>query len=480
MSDRAPRRQNTRLSIFSRLRAAGGLFAALGGPGGFAAALRSPTWEADVDGRGISNYAAFQRERQAEASVASRLDPHQTKVPQFPKVTGRRLQELGYRRNEVVRRAFDLIIEATTQAIPELLGPDGRPATGPRVADFDHLMRFPAGPDEDLTGIDMWVRFWLDVLGTGNGILEMVPGLGTDFPVRLWRMDPARTAIEPGEDRRIHRYVYELGGQLFEIPTERVLHFRLWDPLSEFWGIPRLFSALRSLATDSDLIDMMKVTFQNLGVPPVVLEYPLDSIVKGMEAGALTLVPPQDMLEEVASKWAQKYTGVKRGSTGVAWGFNVKLIGLDFQKLAIGDNVATTERRILMVHGINPLLVGQSGTGQQKGHNFRDTREFFYSQAIKGLLRQSGEVFSSRLAPRFGEGFTFRFQTRQIDALRDARLRRGKEAAEIFRVGLLKRHACQELMGELPDGDDIFYPDVYSSTTAAVTSSADSGEQEDE
>jgi len=428
-----------------------------------------PTRVTTIDRREIGDYASLAVRRQAEPSIASQIDQHQTKAPQYPRVDGRSIHRLGYHRNEVIRRAFDLLVESLTQAIPELLDLEGRPVKGPDSRQFQELMLCPMGVDSDITGMDTWVRFWLDVIGTGNGMLEMVPGVDFDLPVRLVRMDPARTHIVPHETERIEKYVYEIGGQFFDIPRERVIHFRTWDPLSDFWGIPPLYSALKSLATDSDLVDMLKVTFQNLGVPPAVLEYPLDSIIKGIERGVMSLVPDKDQLREIRDQWAENQEGTNRGKTGLAWGFQVKLIGLDFQKLAIGELVATTERRLLMAHGINPLLVGQTGTSQQKGHNFRETLEFFFSTRIRGLLSQSSGVLSARLATRYGPSRRFGWRTDQIGALRDARLRRGAEAGQIFRDGLLTRHSCQRLMGEPEDGPDIFWPDIYGPSSAAST-----------
>ncbi len=440
----------------------------------------SPTKITTIDRRQIESHAALAVQRQSEASTAARLDQFQTKVPQYPKVDGRSIHRLGYHRNEVIRRAFDLLVESLTQALPELQDLDGRPVTGPDARQFQELMLCPMGPDSDITGMDTWVRFWLDAIGTGNGMLEMVPGVAFDRPVRLVRMDPIRTHIIPHETERIERYVYEIGGRFFDIPRERVIHFRTWDPLSDFWGIPPLYSALKSLATDSDLVDLLKVTFQNLGVPPAVLEYPLDSIIKGIEKGVMGLVPDKDQLREIRDQWAENQEGQNRGKTGLAWGFQVKLIGLDFQKLAIGELVATTERRLLMAHGINPLLVGQTGTAQQKGHNFRETLEFFFSTRIRGLLAQSGGVFSARLATQYGTDRRFGWRTDQIGALRDARLRRGSEAGQIFRDGLLTRHSCQRLMGEPEDGPDIFYPDVYGpSINTTPGEDLDEPEEED-
>lgn len=423
-----------------------------------------------------NRWGSFRREelaarREAEASIAIRLDQHQQKVAVYPRVDGRVLQRLGFQQNEVVRRGIDLLVESLIQGGPELQDLDGKAVKGEDADRFDELMLCPYGVDSDITGIDMWIRFWLDFIGTGNAMLEMVPGVGTDRVVRLIRLDPARTHILPHPTERIESYVYQIDGKFFPIDKERVIHFRDWDPLSEFWGIPKLYSGLKSLATDSDLIDLMKLMSQNHGVPPVVLEYPMEGVIKGIQAGVTGLKPSKQQLKEIREIWDEMQGGQNRGKTGLAWGFNVKLIGLDFQKLALSEQVSTTERRIMMVLGIPPLLVGQTGSKQQAGFNMREARELF-GVRIGSMWAQSAGKLSATLARRFGPNRRFGWRTDHVGFVRDAKLRRGPEGAALFTSNLLRRHAVQRLIGEPEDGDDIFHGDVYG-TAAAQADPAD-------
>jgi hypothetical protein len=89
------------------------------------------------------------------------------------------MQSHGYLRSETVRGAFNLILDAVTQARKELQDPDGTPTKGARADEFNQLMKCPSGPDSDLTGYDLDWRASLDALNTGNWIVEMVPGLGS-------------------------------------------------------------------------------------------------------------------------------------------------------------------------------------------------------------------------------------------------------------------------------------------------------------
>lgn len=416
-----------------------------------------------IDVRGGYEELAVQRSP-AERAVAARLD-RLSGAAEYPRVPGGFMQALGYKRNEVVRGAFNLILNAKTQARPELQAADGTRVPGVLGEEFDQLMLCPSGVGSDLTGADLFRRIYLDALNTGNWLLEMVPGTGTaGRPVRLWRMDPSRVAVMPASieeqqsdpDARVAHYLYRVNGTWFPVPTERVIHWRNWDGVQEFFGVPDLFAALRSLATDVDLVDLMKTTLKNMGVVPHVLEYPLKDIMQQVEKGTLTFVPQRADLEEIRDRWAEGTTGANRGKAMVGWGYTVKAIGLDFDQLAIGDLVATTERRISMALNVPILLLNMQGVqGGDQGKNYGEAKEAFYLGPIASRLLEYGAVFSARLAPLFVRGGRVELRTDHIATIREAKLKRLPDAGAAMHF--LSRHVLQRLVGEPVHGPDVFY-----------------------
>lgn len=401
----------------------------------------------------------------AALPTASRLDALSSS-PTYPPLNARSMLGLGYLKNEVVRAAFDLILDAQAQALPELQDADGQSVKGRMAEEFTQLLACPSGPDSDLTGADLTDQGNLDMLASGNSMLEMVPGAGTSGrPVRLWRLDPSRVSVLPATeeqqatsrgDRRIDHYLYRVGGQWYPIPYQQVIHWRQWDNTSEFFGSPKLYSALRSLAADSDLVDLLKVTLENMGVVPHVLEYPMAQLAQQIAAGNATFVPNHEQLTEVRDRFAERYTKSNRGKPYVAWGWQVKAIGLNFAQLAIGDLVATTERRVAGALGVPMILLNQSGTsGADPGHNWTQAREQFHHGTIAGSLRRKDAVWTGRLAPHFVEGGRIVHRTDHMAVFRDARLRRLKDAATAMHV--VPRHTVQRLIGEAPTGPNVFY-----------------------
>lgn len=421
--------------------------------------LASPIREMPLDRGQILSYQALQAARQEsqKRAIASQVDVYQERVPQYPVIgSSQALHRQGFRKNSVVRRCQELICESATQARLVVEDASGAEATSPVAASIRSLLEQPTGvytgvgPERTvgpLLGADLMWRLYQDLYGAGNALWEWFPGLGTEEPVQIWRMDPARVAIVPSSEAMIGVYLYRLGGQWYEIPPHRVIHWRIWDPIDEFFGVPPLYSALRVLAADNELIDFFKVTLQNFGVPPIALEYdPVE-----IEKAGLSLIPDNEQLKEIRDKFWQNYGGANRGKPATTWGYKIRVIGLDMQKLGIGDLIATTEQRISMVYGVPTILIGRSGTqGDPTRANFREAREQFFTTVIASLVGRVGNVLSARLLPTYGAqaaGLRIRLDLSQVDVLREARLRRAGEAAKVFLSGLAARHECQDLAG---------------------------------
>lgn len=407
---------------------------------------------------------AYEEYRRREQAVAAQVDQYQA-VPKYPSANFESFARTGYRGNEVVRRAVDVICESATQADLELQDAEGRvvgadsPTAHQEVAaQLRELFTWPSGPDlRVVTGEQILWRLWQDWMICGNGFLEWVPSLGTGRPLQIWRMDPRRVAIEPHPEEWIARYWYRIGGQWWPIPRESVIHVSDYDLVDDYFGLPRLWSGRRTLAVDSEITDMFKVYVQNHGVPPVALQYPLGPI---LEHGESVQMSREDR-NEIIEAWRQSQGGSRRGEPAIAWGFEIKLLGLDFEKLAVSKLLASSEARIAQVFGVPLMLLGRSGDLSDPTHtNFREAREHFVTTTIAALTKRLAAVLTSNLIPVYDPSLALRIalSLSKIDIVREARLRRAGEAAKVFASGLASRHTCQRLAGLPPEGEDAYVP----------------------
>ena len=193
---------------------------------------------------------------------------------------------------------------------------------------------------------------------------------------------------------------------------------------------------------------MFKVTLQNHAVPPLVLEHeniPLD----------------EEMIKEIRRRWQSRQGGWKRGEPAITGqGVKVHVVGLDMQKLAIGDLIATSESRIAMVHGVPMILLGRSGTQSDPTRaNYQEAKTHLWFDTVMPLLQSIAEQVTQSLLPEWpgGDELELGWDLSGVPVLIQERLDRLGKANEGWRTGLISRHAAQELAGVRRHGPDVFY-----------------------
>ncbi len=382
----------------------------------------------------------------AQQAVAGRLLSWQTTTPRYPPATWNNVVTRGYRRNAPFRRCVDMLSANACQARLHVVRAGTQEPVESEVVDlFRRGGRMVAQPG--LTESTLWTQFYHDAYTTGNALWEKVRAVGSNKVVELWRLDPQRIAIEPDPRLRVKQYLYEVGGKWWPIPRENVIHWRFPDPYQDWFGIPPIMSALREIEVDNELTDHFKVTLQNHAVPAVVLEH--DQAIKEPEA------------EEARRMWKKNHGRFRRGGAAVVGGgTTVKVVGLDMQKMAIGELVSVPESRIAMVHGVPIILLGRSGTQSDPTRaNYAEAKEHFWFDTILPILGQVGEQVSTFLVPEFHPegGVEAGFDCTSVAVLQAAKLRRAERAANVFASGMISRHTGQRLAGVPLQGPNVFY-----------------------
>lgn len=379
--------------------------------------------------------------RDVTTPVAAMVAEFNGKVPYYPPFSSGASITLGYRHNAVFRRSVDLLCNEAAQGILRVVNDKTRvefPNHGLTEAFYRGSIR-STGP--------RLIRATVRDLYTGGNALWEKARNGFGEVVEYWRLDPRRIAIETHPTKIVGRYLYSCAGQWYPIETKDVLHWRFDDPLQPYFGIPPILSASRDLAVDNELVDYFKVTLQNLGVPPIVVH------------------TEEQLDEEDADKarrvWGKKFGGQNRGKPAFMGGTkSVQVIGLDLQKMAIGDLISTSESRIAMVHGVPMILLGRSGTQADPTRaNYAEAKEHFVVSAVLPLLSQIAEELSAFGLPDFpgSEQLDVDFDTSQIPILQEAKLRRATSSSRLFSEGLISRRAAQKLAGLDEQGPDVFY-----------------------
>lgn len=382
---------------------------------------------------------AITRER-ARRALAPRQPEWMTHVPQYPRASMTRFRK-AYRNNSVFHACINFYSRTFNRGILQVVDVDDVPTKKhPALALFRR-------PNPFKTPSALWSAFIQDAFTTGNGLFEKVHGVGSDRTVELWRLDPYRIAIEPHPRKYIRRYLYEIGGQWFPIPTKNVIHFAFPDPDEPYFGLPPILAASRSMAADDEAVDYLKVMLENKGTPPVVLEHEMD------------VTPGQ--ARQAQRSYKRQVGGENRGKPLVIGrGTKAKVLGLSLRDMVVGEVIASTETRIAQVHGIPSSVLGRSGTqGDPTRTNAREAYALVWNDVIEPFLQWIAELLTCFLLYEFdpsGE-LRFRFDTSNVDVLQSARMERAKLAADIFKKTLVTRHHAQRLAGIPVHGDDEFF-----------------------
>lgn len=382
---------------------------------------------------------------QPEQAVAGRLLKWQSTVPTYPRGNYRQVATAGYLKSIPFRRCVDMLTSNFCQGrleVADQVSGEANPASDlPEI----FLRGGRVTPAPGITGRLLWTRFIQDAYVFGNSLWEKVWSVDGRRVLELWRLDPQYVAVEPdAAGGWVKRYLYFAAGKWWPIPVENIVHWYFPDPLQNFFGVPPIVTGLRDMTIDSAVIDHLKLTLQNYGVPAAVLEH----------EGKIT--------ETEATEARAKFKSRLKGGGDVVVtgkGTTVRVIGMDFSKMGIGDLTATTEARIAQIHGVPLILLGRSGTkGDPTRANYGEAKEHFWFDTILPLMDLVADILTTFLLPNFSSGGEVaRFNTDRVPVLQQARLKRAVDANELFKSALVSRHRAQDLSGIDRHGADVFY-----------------------
>src|ERR1039457_5513316 len=102
-----------------------------------------------------------------------------------------------------------------------------------------------------------------------------------------------------------------------------------------------------------------------------------DYKVTGVQTCALPIYA-----QRYATLFSQKWGGRNRGKIGVMQaGMDVKIVGMDMEKLAFPELDAVSQKRVLVALGVPPILLGQEATYA----NYAEARQAFYEDTVSPL-----------------------------------------------------------------------------------------------
>lgn len=292
----------------------------------------------------------------------------------------------------------------------------------------------------------------------GNAFIEKVRDSNNQV-VELWPLRPDRMRIIPSNTEFIAGYIYEIAGHQYQIDRQDIIHFKFPHPEQDYFGLSPLQPAMRRVAIDNESADFAKVTLQNLGVPPIIIT-------------SQNVQNPDDA-QRYATLFSQKWGGRNRGKIGVMQaGMDVKIVGMDMEKLAFPELDAVSQKRVLVAIGVPPILLGQEATYA----NYSEARQSFYEDRVTPLQDGISEQLEVELLHEDFDSTqqtSMGFDRSKVPSLRPARQLVFTNALEAFKGGLITQNKAFAMIGEEPVPEGEIYMRPTSATIVPVAQAGD-------
>lgn len=318
------------------------------------------------------------------------------------------------------------------------------------------LRRLIAQPNEVTNEVE-FNKLQLVHLDLAGSCFALITRSRAGIPVELWPVRPDLVRVIPDPtDRLGWRWGYVLDPKTSPrtadiIPVDRadMIQIKYPNPLDPHFGQAPMRAITRAVSVDNAQTDYVDDLLRNDATPR-------------------TLVTTQNeiddtLIDRLTDRWMRKLGGRNRGRPMfMQQGMDVKVLGLDLDKLQFGDLTSMSEARVCMGLGVQPILVGAKvGLDRSTFANFREAERSFWSDTAMDLQRMFNAVYRTQLLPFFQGVGRERVQTRwdnsDVLALQEAESEKWERATNALARGAITRNMFLRTVGLDPvPGGDVF------------------------
>ena len=332
---------------------------------------------------------------EAKRSAAAPLIAlHQAGRPQWTPRNYAALAREGFAGNAIGYRAVRMIAEATA-SLPWLMYEGTREVT-------DHpLLSLLARPNPGQPGRAFTEQVIGFLLVAGNSYVEKVEIEGA--PRELHALRPDRVKAVASSNGWAEAFDYSVNGQSVRLPRENVLHLKLFNPLSDHYGMSPLEAAQRAIDTHNAASAWNKAMLDNSARPSGALVYAAGD-------GQLTA----EQFDRLKAELEASYQGASNAGRPMVLegGLDWKQMGhspKDMEFMAAKDGAA---REIALAFGVPPMLLGIPGDNTFA--NYMEANRAFWRQSVLPLASRLAEAMTGFLG---GGRYRLAHDLDQVEAL---------------------------------------------------------------
>jgi HK97 family phage portal protein len=348
----------------------------------------------------LVSFLAPERKRSATGPLVALT---QTGRPQWTPADYASLAKTGYAGNPVAYRSIRMIAEAAA-SVPWLLY-DGEA----ELADHP-LLELLRRPNPAHSGRDLFESLYGFLHVAGNAYVEAV---SLDGRVReLHVLRPDRMKAVAGPNGWPEAYEYSVNGASLRFAQQGqpapILHVKLFHPLNDYYGLPPLEAAARSIDTHNAASAWNKAMLDNAARPSGALIY------KAAD-GADNLTAEQ--FAKLKETLEASYQGMANAGRPMVLegGLDWQEMGFSPEAMQFIDAKHLAAREIALALGVPPMLLGIPGDNTFA--NYAEANRSFWRQTVLPLVARAAEALTHWLGPSFGETLRLSFDADRIEAL---------------------------------------------------------------
>lgn len=231
-------------------------------------------------------------------------------------------------------------------------------------------------------------------------------------PTEIYPMNPARVKIRADKEKYITGYVYEPSPGVDPTPLDvsEVLHFKTWNPIDDFYGLPPLSAARDASDSLMGADRYNKMFFENSAEPSGILS---------------SEAPMSDALfDRISTGWKKMHQGVRKAHKiailegGLKW----QSVTQSHKDMQFPDLKRMSREDILTVYGIPPVMVGVFDEANY--NNAQEQRRIFWIDTMIPELKKLESVINERLVKPYDPTVVALFDLADVEALqKDEKLR---------------------------------------------------------
>jgi HK97 family phage portal protein len=307
----------------------------------------------------------------------------------------------GYKKNTDVYAAVSLISRAASN-IPFYLVEKQSDGTESTYYNPE-LERVLKNPSPMVTWSYFVEQAFTDYLLSGN---QYNYTIDVDGKVREWiRLRPDYIAINTSSNLMapIRSYQYSYGVNS-ELEVERVTHWRLFDPINEWYGMSPLEAAMRSVAMGNAAVDWNTATLQNMGRHSGILKF----------SDTLT----QEQKDMIYQSYEDRLAGASRAGKPIVTDADFDYVQ---ESMTIKDadwfnGLNLTKQQIASVFGIDSGLIGDKTASTY--NNLETAMLRMYYDRVIPMLTSLGDIINRHVVSTWNPNVEIRFDFESIDAIK--------------------------------------------------------------